>query len=159
MLNSPGRGRHYDVAMNIYITAAAIASITIASPSSCTLFAQSPGQEMVSPSPLEAEHPRAKQAAALVALILKGDRAAVLNSMKAEGTAALAKNPELESVVDAQIARLANKGYAIAEFMTGRGADVIVELTATGAEPTNIVIRFTADAPHKFEGFARAMPG
>ena len=43
--------------------------------------------------------------------------------------------------------------------MTGRGADVIVELTGKSGEPTNVVIRFTPEAPHRIEGFARAMQG
>jgi hypothetical protein len=32
-------------------------------------------------------------------------------------------------------------------------------LTATDGEPTNLVIRFTPDPPHRIEGFARAMQG
>jgi hypothetical protein len=124
-----------------------------------TAVAQTPQGGMVQPAPLEASHPRAKEAAALVDLILKGQREAVLILLREKGTPAFAKSPELETTVDAQIARLANKGYTIAEFLTGRGADVIVELTGKSGEPTNVVIRFTPDAPHRIEGFARAMQG
>ena len=122
-------------------------------------IAQSPQAGMVQPTPLEATDPRAKEAAAVVDLILKGQRQAVLTLLREKGTPALAKSPELEKGVEAQIARLANQGYTIAEFATGRGSDVIVELTGKSGEPTNIVIRFTPDAPHRIEGFARAMPG
>jgi hypothetical protein len=121
--------------------------------------AQSAPGEMVQPTPLEATHPRAKEAATVVNLILKGERDAVLTLLREKGTSAFAKSPELQAAVEAQIARLANKGYTVAEFLTGRGADVIVELTATDGEPTNLVIRFTPDPPHRIEGFARAMQG
>ena len=97
--------------------------------------AQSPQGEMVQPTPLEASHPRAKEAAAVVDLILKGQRDAVLTLLREKGTPAFAKSPALETAVEAQITRLADKGYTIAEFLTGRGADVIVELTATSGEP------------------------
>jgi hypothetical protein len=123
-------------------------------------MAQSPPQgEMLMPTPLEATDPRAKDAAAVVDLILKGERTAVLTLLREKGTPAYAKSPDLEKAVEAQITRLANQGYTIAEFLTGRGADVIVELAAKSGEPTNLVIRFTTDAPHRIEGFARAMPG
>ena len=121
--------------------------------------AQNPQGEMVQPTPLEASHPRAKEAAALVDLILKGEREAVLTLLREKGTAAFAKSPQLETTVEAQLTRLANKGYTVAEFLTGRGADVIVELTGKSGEPTNVVIRFTPDPPHRIEGFARAMQG
>jgi hypothetical protein len=121
--------------------------------------AQSPQGAMVQPTPLDASDPRAKEAAAVVDLILKGQREAVLTLLREKGTAAFAKSPELATGVEAQITRLANKGYTIAEFSTGRGADVIVELTGKSGEPTNVVIRFTPDPPHRIEGFARAMPG
>ena len=124
-----------------------------------TAVAQSPQGAMVQPTPLDASDPRAKEAAAVVDLILKGQREAVLTLLREKGTPAFAKSPELATGVEAQITRLANKGYTIAEFSTGRGADVIVELTGKSGEPTNIVIRFTPDAPHRIEGFARAMPG
>ena len=79
--------------------------------------------------------------------------------LREKGIPTFAKSPQLETTVDAQITRLANKGYTIAEFLTGRGADVIVELTAKSGDPTNVVIRFTPDPPHRIEGFARAMQG
>jgi hypothetical protein len=122
-------------------------------------LAQSPQAQMVQPTPLEASHPRAKEAAAVVDLILKGEREAVLTLLREKGTPAFVKGPELETAVDAQITRLGNKGYTIADFLTGRGADVIVELTGKSGQPANLVIRFTADPPHRIEGFARAMQG
>jgi hypothetical protein len=121
--------------------------------------AQNPQAQMVQPTPLEASHPRAREAAAVVELILTGQRDAVLTLLREKGTAAFAKSPELEAAVDAQITRLGNKGYTIAEFMTGRGADVIVELMGKSGQPANVVIRFTPDPPHRIEGFARAMQG
>lgn len=45
-----------------------------------------PGNEMVQPIPLEASHPRAKEAAAVVDLILKGEREAVLTLLRDKGT-------------------------------------------------------------------------
>lgn len=122
-----------------------------------TVAAQGAQGGMVEPTPLEASDPRAKEAATVVNLILKGERDAVLTLLREKGTPSFAKSPELQTLVEAQIARLANKGYTVAEFLTGRGADVIVELTAAKGEPTNLVIRFTADSPHRIEGFARAM--
>jgi hypothetical protein len=118
-----------------------------------------PQSGIVQPTPLESDHPRARQAAALVTELLAGDRDAVIKIMRTEGTPALAKNPELETMVDTQITRLANKGYKIDRFMTGRGADVIVELVGANLADTNIVIRFTPETPHLIEGFAQAMAG
>ena len=142
-----------------HVSSAAVILLMVAVCCVQTAAAQSPQGEMVQPAPLEASHPRAKEAAAVVDLILKGQRDAVLSLLREKGTPAFAKSPELETAVEAQIARLANKGYTVAEFMTGRGADVIVELTGKSGEPTNLVIRFTTDAPHRIEGFARAMQG
>ena len=124
-----------------------------------TVSAQTPQGEMVQPTPLDASDARAKEAGAVVDLILKGEREAVLTLLREKGTPAFAKSAALEAGVEAQITRLANKGYAIAEFLTGRGADVIVELTSKSGESTNLVIRFTPEAPHRIEGFARAMAG
>jgi hypothetical protein len=134
----------------------ALALALIGSPATPAVLAQPQGG-LVSPTPLESDHPRAKQAAALVSQLLAGNRAAVLEILQAEGTEAVAGKAEIEPVVDSQIARLAHKGYKIDEFMTGRGADVIVQLTGANLEDTNIVIRFTADEPHRIEGFAQAM--
>ena len=144
--------------MNIYVISLA-ALIAVTTPAlSCTMHAQAPQGGPVQPEPLDASDPRAKRAASVVTLILSGDRAAVIKALEAEGTPGLSTSSQTEATVDAEIARLANKGYRIAEFMTGRGADVIVELDTKGAEPTNIVIRFTPEEPHKIAGFARAMP-
>jgi hypothetical protein len=129
----------------------------IGSPAAPAVLAQ-PQKDLVSPSPLDSDHPRARQAAALVTQLLAGDRGAVLKILQAEGTEAVTGNAKIEAVVDSQIARLAHKGYTIDEFMTARGADVIVQLTGANREDTNIVIRFTADEPHRIEGFAQAMP-
>lgn len=139
------------------------ALVAIAAPGSTgapSVFAQAPPTQggPVEPEPLEATHPRAKQAAALVALLLEGQRAAVLEMLAAQGTPGLATNPQTLKTVDAELARLAKQGYTIAEFLTGRGTDVVVELSSQGAKPTNIVIRFTTDEPHRIAGFARAMP-
>ena len=142
-----------------HVTLAASVLLLVAVSDVPIAVAQSPQGGMVEPTPLEASHPRAKEAAAVVDLILKGQREAVLALLRENGTAAFAKSPELETAVEAQIARLANKGYTIAEFLTGRGADVIVELTGKSGEPANLVIRFTPDPPHRIEGFARAMQG
>lgn len=119
--------------------------------------ASQPQGGMVEPTPLESDHPRAKQAAALVEQLLAGKRDAVLQILRAEGTPEVAKSADIETTVDAQVARLAHKGYKIDQFMTGRGADVIVELVGAQLQDTNIVIRFTPDAPHRIEGFAQAM--
>ena len=143
--------KHVSLAVMVFLLVA-VCDVQIA-------LAQSPQGGMVQPTPLEASHPRAKEAAAVVDLILKGQREAVLTLLREKGTPAFATSAELETAVEAQITRLANKGYTVAEFSTGRGADVIVELTGKSGEPTNLVIRFTADPPHRIEGFARAMPG
>lgn len=135
----------------------ACALALIGSPAAPAVLAQPEGGP-VSPTPLEPDHPRARQAAALVTQLLAGNRGAVLKILQAEGTEAVTGNAEIGTVVDSQIARLAHKGYTIDEFMTGRGADVIVQLTGADVEDTNIVIRFTADEPHRIEGFAQAMP-
>jgi hypothetical protein len=119
--------------------------------------ASQPQGGMVEPTPLETDHPRAKQAAALVEQLLAGNRDAVLEILRTEGTAEVARSAAIETTVDTQIARLAHKGYKIDQFMTGRGADVIVELAGANVEDTNIVIRFTPDEPHRIEGFAQAM--
>ena len=114
--------------------------------------------QAVEPGPMAADHPLAKQAAALVDQILAGNRDAVIAAMKKDGTAEWAASPMLEAQVDRHIERVAKKGYKIEGFNTGRGADVIVRLTG-GPEPTNVVVRFSAAAPHKLEGLAQARPG
>jgi hypothetical protein len=43
--------------------------------------------------------------------------------------------------------------------MTCRGPYVIIELGGANLADTNIVIRFTPEAPHLIEGFAQAMAG
>ena len=107
----------------------------------------------VDPKPLDAGDPQAKRAAALVKQILAGDKAAALKTLRAEGEESFAKKSDLEQIVDAQIARLGKAKYAISSFETGHGADVVVHLEATGAESTNIVVRFN-DAK-KIVGFAQ----
>ena len=112
----------------------------------------------VEPGPMAADHPLAKQAAAIVEHILAGDRASVIAAMKKDGTPELAASPMLETQIDRHIERVAKKGYKIEGFNTGRGADVIVRLSG-GPEETNVVVRFSAGAPHKLEGLAQARPG
>ena len=136
------------------VMASVITLITLTAPLSDTAFAQP--HQMVEPAPLAPNEPRAKQASAIVELILKGDRAGLIKVLQADAAASFVKASEFEQVVDAQIARLANKGYAVIQLMTGRGADVFVELESAKAEPTNIVVRFTVDAPHRVEGFTQA---
>ena len=114
--------------------------------------------QAVEPGPMAADHPRAKQAAAIVEQILAGNRDAVIATMKKEGTPEWAASPMLEAQVDRHIERVAKKGYKISDFNTGRGADVIVRLTG-GPEDTNVVVRFSAGTPHKLEGLAQARPG
>ena len=106
----------------------------------------------VEPKPLEASDPQAKRAAALVMQILAGDKPGALKTLQAEGDAAFLKNPELEKMLDAQIARLGKAKYAISRFETGHGADVVVHLDAKGDE-TNIVVRF--NEAKKIVGFAQ----
>jgi hypothetical protein len=107
----------------------------------------------VEPKPLDADDPLAKRAAVLVKQMLAGEKAAALKTLHAEGDEAFVKNPETEKLVDAQIARLGKAKYAIREFETGIGSDVVVLLEATGGAETNIVIRFN-DAK-KIVGFAQ----
>ena len=93
------------------------------------------------PQPLAADDPLAKRAAALVTPILAGDKAAALKVLRAESDEAFLNNPELEKVVDDQIARLTKAKYTIREFEVGIGSDVVVLLDGPGGE-TNIVVRF-----------------
>jgi hypothetical protein len=111
----------------------------------------------VDPKPLDAKDPQATRAAALVKDILAGDRAAALKTLRAESNEKFLNNPNLEKVLDAQIARLGKAKYTISGFQTGLGADVIVMLQAPGAEDTNIVVRF--DDTKKIAGFAQMMTG
>lgn len=140
------------------LRSALVVSLSLLFVSPIAAFAQAPAgpHQMVQPEPMEASHPRAKQAAALVQLILAGDRAAVIKVLQSDGSPVVQKSPDLGEVVDKQIARLANKGYAIAEFMTGLGADVVVQLAGGREGETNIVIRFTPEAPHRIDGFGQA---
>jgi hypothetical protein len=140
------------LAMHILMIVLALAAVV--SPASCTVFAQQP--QMVQPEPLMPNDPRAKPARTLVNLILKGDRAAVVQALQADGTPSFVKGPEFDAAVDAQIARLANKGYAVVDMMTGRGADVLIQLESDKAEPANLVIRYTTEEPHRIEGFTQA---
>ena len=105
------------------------------------------------PKPLAASDPLAKRAAALVSQILAADKTAALQTLRSEGAEPMLKNPDLEKMLDAQIARLGKAKYTIREFETGIGQDVVVHLDATGGEETNIVIRFN-DAK-QIAGFAQ----
>lgn len=107
----------------------------------------------VEPMPLEASDPQAKRAAALVTQILAGDKPGALKTLRAEADGAFLKNPELEKMLDAQIARLGKAKYAISRFETGHGADVVVHLEANGGDETNIVVRF--NEAKKIVGFAQ----
>jgi hypothetical protein len=144
------------VTMRRFLVFAAALACVAALPMTSSAASQPQGG-IVEPTPLESDHPRATQAAALVEQLLAGNRDAVLKILRTEGTAEVAKSAEIETIVDTQIARLAHKGYKMSQFMTGRGADVIVELVGAAVEDTNIVIRFTPDEPHRIEGFAQAM--
>ena len=94
------------------------------------------------PQPLAAGDPLAQRAAALVTPILAGDKAAALKVLRAESDEAFLKNPDLEKVVDEQIARLTKAKYTIREFEVGIGSDVVVILDGPSGAETNIVIRF-----------------
>lgn len=107
----------------------------------------------VEPKPLEASDPQAKRAAALVTQILAADKAGALKTLRAESDETFLKNPELEKMLDAHIARLVKAKYAISRFETGHGADVVVHLEAKGGDETNIVIRF--NEAKKIVGFAQ----
>jgi hypothetical protein len=109
------------------------------------------------PKPLDANDPQATRAAALVKEILAGDKAAALKTLRAESNEKFLNNPNLEKVLDAQIARLGTAKYTISGFQTGLGADVVVLLQAQGAADTNIVIRY--DDAKKIAGFAFAKTG
>ena len=139
------------------LTLAGALALVLTSPLATGSASAAQQGQMVEPTPLAADHPLAKRAAAVADQILAGNRDAVLAAMKKDGTPELAASPALEGQVDRHIERLAKKGYKIGEFSTGRGADVIVRLT-DGPEDTNIVIRFSAQAPHKLEGLAQARP-
>lgn len=144
---------HHVVSLVCFLILPLTLSLAAATPS----YLQPQGG-LVQPTPLAADDPRAERAAAVVKGILAGEREKVVEMLKAEGTPAFAESANLESLVDAQIARLGKKGYTIADFMTGRGADVIVELSGSG-DDTNLVIRFTPEVPHRIEGFAVATMG
>lgn len=107
----------------------------------------------VEPKPLEASDPQATRAAALVTQLLAGDKVGALKTLRAESDETFLKNPELEKMLDAQIARLGKAKYAISRFETGHGADVVVHLEAKGGDETNIVIRFNDGK--KIVGFAQ----
>jgi hypothetical protein len=139
----------------VFVSAIALCAVLPLVPSA----AAQPQANMVQPTPLEADHPRAKLAAALVEHLIAGNREAALEILRTQGTPQVIESPTIEASLDTQIARLANKGYKIDQFMTGRGADVIVQLVSTKGEDTNIVIRLTTDEPHRIEGFAQAMAG
>jgi hypothetical protein len=79
---------------------------------------------------------------------------AALKTLHAESDDAFLKNPDLEKLLDAQIARLGTAKYTIREFESGIGSDVVVLLDGPGGEETNIVIRFN-DAKRVI-GFAHA---
>ena len=113
----------------------------------------------VTPEPLPADHPRAKQAAAVVMLLLDGNRAAVIKVLRTEGTPEFVTGPDFEGIVDKQLGEIGKKGYAIGEFQTGLGADVVVELTSSSTGKLLFVVRFTMQPPHRIEGFARAVMG
>ena len=144
------------VVMNIYavIHIAVVLAVAAAAPSACALHAQSP--QMVQPEPIASDDPRARSARAVVEVILRGDRAAVAKLLRSEAAPSFVSGADFEAAIDSQIARLAGKGYGIGQLMTGRGADVLVELESATAEATNIVVRFTTEAPHRVEGFTVA---
>ena len=132
-----------------FITAMALALCALA-PSPA--FAQQ--EKRFEPKPLAASDPLAQRASALVTQILAGDKASALKILHAESDDAFLKNPDLEKLLDAQIARLGKAKYTIREFEAGIGSDVVVLLDGPSGEETNIVIRFN-DAK-RVVGFAQA---
>lgn len=108
----------------------------------------------LNPTPMDASHPNARRAAAVVERILAGDREGTVRLLRQEGDPGWVAGP-MEQGVDRQIARLAPAGkWRIDRFeAAGIAADVIVHLAA-GTERNALAIRMDAAPPHRMMGFA-----
>jgi hypothetical protein len=118
-------------------------------------------QAQISPTAMDASHPNARRAAAVVERIIAGDRAGTMEILRREGDPAWVAG-RMEQGVDRQVARLAPAGrWKIDRFeAAGIDADVIVRLSAgAGAETNALAIRMQAAPPHRMMGFALPRDG
>ena len=120
--------------------------------------AAAPAQQVMrrveQPTPIDATDPLAIRSAALVKLILAGDKEAATAMLRKEADEAYAKGGKLESDVEAQIKRLAGGKYTIGEFDQAFGADVLVHLKNDKGDDANIVVSYNGDK--RMTGFAEA---
>lgn len=112
--------------------------------------------QFLQPKPIDAKDPLAVRAGALVQLILAGDQAAAVALLTKEAADTYTK-ARIESDVAAQVKRLSDAKYTIAEYNTGLGADVMVLLTGDKGQEANIVVRF--NEAKRMIGFAVAKIG
>lgn len=105
-------------------------------------------------TPMDASHPNARRAAAVVERLAAGDRAGAVTLLRQEGDPGWVSG-RMEAQVDAQLERLAPAGrWKIAGFESSDvGADVVVQL-ADGAASNALVLRMQAAPPHRITGFA-----
>jgi hypothetical protein len=116
--------------------------------------AQAERQQNVTLTPLDASHPDARRAAAVVEALAAGDRARAVTLLRQEGDPAWVAG-RMETQVDVQIQRLAPAGrWKIAGFESSdAGADVVVQL-ADGDASNALVVRMLGETPHRITGFA-----
>ena len=106
------------------------------------------------PTPIDASDPIAIRSAAIVKLILAGDKEAATALLGKEADAAYVSSGKLESDLDAQIKRLSSGKYTVSGFDQAFGADVLVHLKNDRGDDANIVVRYNGDK--KVTGFAQA---
>jgi hypothetical protein len=124
------------------------------------LLACAPGglgaQQAPGPTPLDAADPSARTAGRLVELLLAGDRAAVVEHLRAEAVPGYVASERMEAEVRSFLALLAAPGLAIQGYLRGPGADVMVRVASAAARPETVVaVRLEEEPPHRITGLLR----
>ena len=119
-----------------------------------TAAAQEERRQVVNPEPLAADAPTAKQALALLELLLAGDQAKAESFLKEHGAASLAGSADLAARVTEAIQTLKTGPRVVVGqdgFAAQGGVGVGVRLADTASgEPTRaLVLRMESGAPHR----------
>ena len=135
--------------------AAALALAGLALPASAAR-AQEVQQQVLSPEPIAADTPTAKQALGLVELLLAGDAKKAEAYLTANGAASLTSGGAVASTVASLIEEL-KQGPRVVDGQDGFGAGarggvgVGVRLSTKAGEPATraVVVRMESEAPHR----------
>ena len=119
--------------------------------------AQDAVQQVVQPEPLAADAPTAKQALALVELLLAGDRGKVDAFLKANGAESFTTSADYAPTLDGLLAELKQGARVVVGqdgFTARRGTGVGVRLaqSAGGETERGVIVQLEPSAPHRVLG-------